>query len=414
MGIKPWLTSDDLIATVKRNIAIPISQRTFTETDILAFLNQELLISQVPDIMTFHEEYFVHSQDIPLVSNQRRYPVPERAIGQKLRDIFYVDDNGNLFEMVRVNPDDKAYWQWNNANTNSAYIYYLEGNDVVLAPFSPPNPTNPTGSLRVSYFLRPNQLVPNDEAAISSSFFKNIQIVNASLVAGDTLTIDDGTNEVVFTAVSSGATALQFNIGVSSAVTAANLATAINNAGVYTANSGSSDTVAVFYKQLSLKFTSTSIGIAVSTQIGIQFTTNTPKGIVDGVTVDFLRTKPGHQTLAMDAVLGVNSVSSNAILFDANVIPEDFIVGDYICLQYECIIPQIPPDLHNGLAERACARILSAQGDMQGFQLSAAKIGEIKRAEGVLTDNRVDGSPQKVTQRKGMLGWQRIGIYRRF
>ena len=118
MAIRPWYTSDDLVNAVQRKIAIPLNQRTFSKEDILAFGNEELVISQVPDILMYHEEYFVFSEDVTLTPNVQRYPIPERAMGMKLRDIFYVDTNGNLFEMTRINPDDKAYWQRESATIN--------------------------------------------------------------------------------------------------------------------------------------------------------------------------------------------------------------------------------------------------------------------------------------------------------
>lgn len=409
MAIKPWMTSTDLIESVKRKIAIPINQRTFTEEDILSFANEEMMISQVPDIMMYHEEYFVFSQDIPLESNKTRYPIPERAMGQKLRDVFYVDNNGNLFEMTRVNADAKAYWQRETATTNLMQKYYIEGNDIVLAP---QNIASPTGSLRFSYFLRPNQLVLNERAAISESFFKEIVINNASITAGNTFTIGNK----VFTAVAGAPSALEFQIGGSSTVTATNLVTSINNDGTYVANNGSpsTSTVTVDFSELDLDFeTSNSSAIQISTEIGIRFQDTLPSNIVDGVNIDFLQTKPGHRTLGMSINLPTGSVSDDSISFAAGVIPSNFILGDYICEEYECIIPQIPPDLHNGLAERVCGRILSAQGDMQGLQMVGAKIGDIKNAEGMLLDNRVEGSVQKITQRKSIVSWLRMGIRRR-
>jgi hypothetical protein len=42
-----------------------------------------------------------------------------------------------------------------------------------------------------------------------------------------------------------------------------------------------------------------------------------------------------------------------------------------------------------------------------------AKIGDIKNAEGMLLDNRVEGSVQKITQRKSIVSWLRMGIRRR-
>lgn len=270
MGIRPWMTSNELIEAVKRKIALPINQRTFSEEDILAFSNEELMISQVPDILMYHEEFFVFSEDVTLIPNVQRYAIPERAMGMKLRDVFYVDTNGNLFEMTRINPDDKAYWQRESATINLMQKYYLEGNDIVLAP---QNVSSPTGSLRFSYFIRPNQLVPNERAAISESFFKNITINNSSIVAGDTLDIGD----LTFTAVSGSPGAFEFQIGGSSTATAANLATSINADATYTADSAGSVVVKVSYSELDLDFTSSnSSGMSVDSRIGIQFTDNRP------------------------------------------------------------------------------------------------------------------------------------------
>ena len=84
MGIRPWMTSNELIEAVKRKIALPINQRTFSEEDILAFSNEELMISQVPDILMYHEEFFVFSEDVTLIPNVQRYAIPERAMGMKL------------------------------------------------------------------------------------------------------------------------------------------------------------------------------------------------------------------------------------------------------------------------------------------------------------------------------------------
>lgn len=413
MALKPYYTSDDIVAAVQRKIAIPLNQRTFVPEDILAFGNEEMMISQVPDILIYHQEYFVHTENVTLLPNVTRYPIPDRALGQKLRDLFYVDTNGNLYEMTRVNSNDKAYWQRETATTNLMQKYYIEGNDIVLAP---QNISSPTGSLQFSYFLRPNQLVPNARAATAQSFFKEIVLDNASIVAGDTITIDSGNNPIVFTAVAGAPSSQEFQIGVTSIITATNLAVAISNQGIYTANNGSpaSNIVSIFYELVtSTVTTSNSAGFNILTPINIQFTGLLPAHIIDGIKIDFLQTKAGHKTLAMAILLPTGSVSDDSISFAQGVIPDNFIIGDYICQEYECIIPQIPSDLHSGLAERICGRILAAQGDMQGLQMVDAKLQQVQRAEGSILNNRVEGSTQKVTQNKSMVSWLRMGIRRR-
>src|SRR5690348_4097049 len=111
MAKLPYYSSNTLIEAVKRNIAFPIAQATFSEEDILRFADEEMFLEQVPSIMQYHEEYFVFNEEVPLVANQTRYPIPKRAIGMKLRDLFYKDTQGQLVEMSRINPDDKSYMQ---------------------------------------------------------------------------------------------------------------------------------------------------------------------------------------------------------------------------------------------------------------------------------------------------------------
>jgi hypothetical protein len=71
------------------------------------------------------------------------------------------------------------------------------------------------------------------------------------------------------------------------------------------------------------------------------------------------------------------------------------------------IIPQIPSDLHNALAERTCARILAAIGDQQGLQVNMAKIAEINQSQNYLIDNRVEGAPVKINTKNSPLYWNK-------
>lgn len=409
----PWMNSDQLIAAVKRKIALPISQITFSEDDILAFLNEEMMISQVPSVLQFHEEFYVFTKEVEIRANKSRYPIPERAIGMKLRDLFYKDTSGNVFEMVRVSPDDKAYYQFSNS-TNSLVKYYLEGNDVVLVPNVN---LNASGSLVFSYFIRPNQLVSVDRSATIDCFTKNIIIAdNASIAPGDTIIVGDYT----FTAVSGSPSSYEFQIGASSIATATNIVSSVNltsDDSELTATNGSpaTNTVTICYNNVQDDVSvSNTTAMTLQTSQGIQFTDTVPSIFTDGEYIDFLQTKPGHRIRSIDIRIPHNSISTNIISFTSSDVPDDLEVGDYICLANECVIPYLPTDLHNGLAERACARILAAQGDKDGLASVNEKISEIETRQGTLLDNRVDGSPQKITGRKSILTATKMGSRRRY
>lgn len=385
--MKPYYKSDDLIEAVKRKASIPISQNTFSDDDILKFANEEMFLSQVPSILEFHEEYLVYEQEVALLDNVSRYPIPQRAIGMKLRDVFYKDPYENLVEMDKINPDDRSYFQSIRDSGSVPYHYYLQNNSIIVNPKIGPSPQ---GSLLFTYFLRPNSLVSNDRAAICQSFSKTLTLTS-NLIPGDSITID---NLVLVANV-------DFAVGVSSTATATNLATAINMEGTYSAGSSANITT-VTYTLLSTEISTTSIFITIQATITLNFD-QVPANITNSSLVDILQTEGGHSTLKFDVRLSSNAVSSTSITFNESDVPDDFIIGDYVCSQYECIIPQVPSDLHNLLAERTCARILESMGDQEGLKIVNLKIQEQETRTAEIIDNRVDGSPTKIFNRHSLL-----------
>jgi hypothetical protein len=387
MSLKPYYTSTDLIEAVGRKAAVPFSQNTFTETDVLRFANEEMFLAQVPNILQFHEEYLVYEQEVSLISNVSRYAIPNRAIGMKFRDVFYKDPQGNLVEMSKISPDDRSFFQTVNDSGSVPYHYYLQNNSLIVTPTVG---ANPQGSLVFTYFLRPNSLVLNERAAICQSFSKNL-VLTANLDIGDSILI--------------GALTLiadtDFVIGLNEAATANNIVSAINTDSRYAASSNS-NVVTVTYTTVDVPVSAVSAFITVQSTITVNFD-QVPTNITNSSLVDLLQTEGGHSTLKFDVRLGANSVSGTTITFNTEDVPEDFIVGDYVCSQYECIIPQVPSDLHNLLAERTCARILESLGDQEGLKSVNAKIAEQTIATSNIMDSRVDGSPQKVFNRNSIL-----------
>lgn len=157
-----YFTTNSLIADIKRRAMIPTSQNTITTTDFLSFINTELKIGIVPSVLNVHEEFYVYPEVVALVANKSSYSIPYRALGGKLRDLFYKDTNGNLIEMARISPDDKAAFQMTNLGTNYTY-YYLEGNSVILVPAVT---AEVSGSLVFTFYIRPNELVEESRIAV--------------------------------------------------------------------------------------------------------------------------------------------------------------------------------------------------------------------------------------------------------
>lgn len=406
MAKTPWLTSDDIIQTVKNRIMVPLSESTFSPDDLLNFCNEELMGSQVPSVLQYHEEYFIQRITVPLQQNITRYPIPNRAIGMKLRFIFYQDTQNQSYDMTRVNPNDQSFFLNNSDSAVNPYRYYVENNDIVLCIGSN---SQPTGSLLMGFFMRPNQLVTNDQAAIINNFQQTITINNSTLAIGDTILIDNGLNQdnsdTTFTIVASSPGPNQFVIGSNSIATATNLTNAINSNGTYTATNGTPTTNVVtltyFIVQLSITPSNSVSMIVPNTQT--IFSNAIPSTFTNNTFYDVLQTKPGHRIINYDILVGGNAISGNTITLPPNTLPYTTLIGDYICLANECIIPQLPPELHNILAERTCARVLSALGDTEGLQNSQKMISDFETRQGNMLQNRVDGNTQKVLARKSLL-----------
>lgn len=442
-NVKPYLTTDDLVEAVKLTMSFPLSQNSFTYDNIVTFLNQELQLNAVPTLLEEHQEYLVYKTAIPLVSNISRYPIPDRSIGMTLRDVKFADQSGNYYDITRIAPDDKAFFQQSNGSNQTVGKFYLEGNEMVLTPQLI---SNPTGYLIQFFHLRPNYLVRNGRAAIIQHFHKKIELIDNSLIAvGDEIQIIIGIQSpnpttLTLTATSGVPSSTEFLIGVNAAATAANIVTTVNNQGIAGLSAIVIETsnVEFQYSDISNTFniSNTSAFGIDNTNLEIQFdqlpatytdpdTDITTTLYEQGCLVDFLQTKPGHRTYTYDVTMvyvsGVRAkfpISQlQNYMSNSNGGTLEFYpikVGDYICLQNECIIPQIPPELHHALAERAASRVLMAIGDRDGYAASVAKIQEMDRKQQTLIGSRVESSVPKVFNRYSLLRLGKSRFRRRY
>jgi len=408
MASKPWKTTDELVEMVKRKIALPIFQSTFSKQDVIDFLNEEMMISQIPSLLQYHEEYFVFKKEIPLVNHVSRYPIPDRSIGMRLRDIKYVDSNRNYFDMSQIPADDKAFFQRAIGSNQALHKFYIEGNDIVLTPTFM---ASPSGSLALFFYIRPNQLVENSRAAISSSFIKTITI-------SDNSTITDSLNTIVInnisfvpkTVLDPGAVN-EFLIGVDANATATNLANTITNSASfdYLTATANTNVVTITSSKHSMPWSinnDTNCYTFVN-QHQIVCSDIIPSNISTSVLVDLLQTNAGHKIYDYD--IKPQAISGNIIILNDSNVPDTYVVGDYICEQHECIIPYLPPDLHNALAERASSRILAAQGDSAGLQMAQAKIQEIDQQTNRIIGDRAESTPLKLNARGSILRYTKMG-----
>jgi hypothetical protein len=273
-----WNTTE-LVARVKLRARIPGTESDGTaDSDIVSYLNDAMDEEIVPYILSHREDYYVLTEKINMVANTSRYRLPKRAIVNKIREIKYRNGTGTSpnddYDLPIIAREHLDRWN-SNSGTSGPGGFYFEDVDIVLVPEN----LNASGSIIVSYYFRPSDLV-------ESTAVRKITVVNTSTKV---LTVDS-------TVPAAWTTANKFD--------------------VHSPDSGGE-----------IRMWSRSISDA------------------GGVLVTF-----------NDAI-------------DGSVVGEKQPqVGDYLALEGECFVPQIPKVFHPVLVRAAAASILRDHGDFEAAE----------------------------------------------
>ena len=301
-------TSDTLINSIKIRAQIPTNQATFRPEDFLQLANEEMVIGVVPSILTLHEDHYLYEESITLETDKSNYRIPYRSIGNKLRDIHYVDSTGNIYELTRIDEERRTDFGNNTQQGASSFrFYYIKSNEIILWPNIS---GTTTGSLLVAYYLRPNQLVKTNRSGLITNIDRDTGII----------TVDDF-----------------------------------------------------------------------------------PDNFTSSISYDFIMNRSPHKIISFDVTVTSVSSAAETLTFALADIPEELVAGDYVMQAEESIIPQLPTELHMVLAQRVACRCLEALGDSQGLANANTKLQEMEYKTGIIIDNRVEGSPQKVVNRTTFL-----------
>jgi hypothetical protein len=201
-GIKVGLTTSEMLKSIKRRALVPDNQNTFTDQDFIDLMNEEMMIGLVPSVLQTKEEYFIYREMTPIIPNKSHYPIPERALANKLREICFIDTiTGpiqNEYEMTQIAIDDRYTGLYSGTGSNDFTgfrRFYLMGSDIVLHPTVGPAAY---GGLAFYYYLRPNTLVKDSAVAIISNINRITgDITLHSIPTGYAIAIPGTNNESV-------------------------------------------------------------------------------------------------------------------------------------------------------------------------------------------------------------------------
>jgi len=305
MAASNVLTSNQLIKSIIRRAMIPNDQNTFTDEDFLEMINEEMGYFAIPHLLQNHEEYLVNQIDYSTVDSNgnliTEYPIPSRAVGNKLRDVSYIDTTENVYELHRVSLEDLS--DYNNDFVNDyPQLFYVQNNIIRLVDGSP----NRNETIRMHFYLKPNKLVTENRVAKISS-------------------IDRATGLITFA--------------------------------------------------------------------------NFPDALVGATQIDFIQANSPNNVLGFDIEPSVVDSALKTITVAVADIPTALQAGDHVAVAGETVVPQLPTELQPILAQRVAVQCLEAMGDSQGYQIAEKRLAQMEEAVLTIIDNRVEGAPEKVTNR---------------
>lgn len=156
-------TADKLVEDVKALSILPDSQLLLDPEEILRMMNFQMRASLVPLIDSAAEEFFVHYDDIDYDGSQTSFDIPERAVGTKLRDVVFVDSNGNEVAIPRLTPEQlKTGYAYGIGLATGLYGFFLKDQTVELFIGSNSG-TAAYPTLRLKFFRRPSDCVSVDD-----------------------------------------------------------------------------------------------------------------------------------------------------------------------------------------------------------------------------------------------------------
>ena len=140
-----WTTAN-LLTAVRRRCRIPDGASAFSNAELLAIADEETLHTLLPVLRMVRQNYYVRVEDTAVVADQEAYRIPSRAQGGTIRDVTYLDPDGDEFEINPVSLEEypaltrgtPVYWPNRRAHA-------IQGDQLLIRPI----PTTATGSIRM-------------------------------------------------------------------------------------------------------------------------------------------------------------------------------------------------------------------------------------------------------------------------
>lgn len=155
------ITTDQLVADIKRDFYLPVDQDTFTPSTILSVADDELMSEVFPLFKSFNEGFFLEPVLQSFVAGQAEYTLPKYAMWNAVYLVQRTVNGVPVYpDYGRIEIGQLTEYQTNIQGTPQ--VYYLLDNTIVFAPT--PAVGTPD-AFRLWIYRRPGRMVPVSEAA---------------------------------------------------------------------------------------------------------------------------------------------------------------------------------------------------------------------------------------------------------
>lgn len=160
------IIASKLIRSVRSRAFIPTDTSAYQDEDILDILNEEVTQGLLATIMSLNEEHMVDHIDVDY-DGSGKVKIPERAVGNKLRDIAYIR-SGNIYELSRISLEELSDYR-NDFNSGYNDLVYVEGDTIKFV-------TNDVQAdkIRIYFYMAPNNLILEKECGQIFSITDNL------------------------------------------------------------------------------------------------------------------------------------------------------------------------------------------------------------------------------------------------
>lgn len=300
-----------LLETIRNVGSLPDAHSLGSDDeDLLRHVNEALRWKVAPLVIQTREEYLVHTVRESL-TGKTRFRIPNRAIGNRLRDIIFQDPSGN--RELWINPIAREELGFFNGRATGRPLgFFLEGNYIQLVPTG----GNFSGYIEISFFMRPSALRPVEETRRVSA----VDLSTGVVTLDDT--IPDGWDAA-------------------------------------------------------------------------------------GVLFDIHAPASGAEVKYWDMV--ASGVAGTSMTFGQSIAGTEFGTfpveeGDYVCLQNECALVQMPEDVIPLLAHTVALRYAVADQNTEGAKLHSSLVQDEAQEVRKVLENRVEGRPWRVRGHGGIRG----------